>query len=75
MNKVWFITGTSKGIGKAIVLAALKDGDCVVATIRKENGISVPPEYSEQLLNVQLDVSDKDEKVYQNVVAVAIEKF
>lgn len=75
MNKVWFITGTSKGIGKAIVLAALKAGDCVVATTRKENGISVPSEYSEQLLNVQLDVSDKDEKAYQNVVAVAIEKF
>lgn len=34
-QKVWFITGASKGLGFEIVKAALADGDKVVATVRK----------------------------------------
>ena len=33
-TKVWFVTGAGKGIGKAIVNAILKNGDCVIATAR-----------------------------------------
>ena len=34
MEKVWFITGASKGFGLAITRAALKAGDKVAATVR-----------------------------------------
>ena len=37
-NKVWFITGASKGFGFEIARAALASGDQVVATVRKNAG-------------------------------------
>ncbi len=75
MSKVWFITGSGKGIGRAVAIAALKAGDRVVATTRKENGFTAPEEYSEKVLNIQLDVSDPDEKIYEEAVRAAVEKF
>ena len=35
MSKVWFVTGSSRGLGLAIVEAALKSGASVIATARK----------------------------------------
>ena len=35
MNNIWFITGTSTGLGRELAVAALKDGDFVAATARK----------------------------------------
>ncbi|WP_079314191.1 SDR family NAD(P)-dependent oxidoreductase [Microbispora sp. GKU 823] len=35
MSKVWFVTGSSRGLGRALVEAALEGGDRVVATARK----------------------------------------
>lgn len=75
MGKVWFITGAGKGIGRAIALAALKSGDCVVATTRKENGFAVLPKYQDKLMNLKLDVSDTDAKVYELAVEEAVRKF
>lgn len=75
MSKVWLVTGATKGIGKAIMLAALKAGDCVVGTSRKTNGISVPSEYNDRLLNIQLDISCSDSAVYQDMVNAAVAKF
>lgn len=75
MAKVWFITGAGKGIGKAIALAAFKAGDCVVAATRKANGIAVPEEYKGKMLNIQLDVSNTDEKAYADAVQTALTKF
>lgn len=34
MSKVWYITGTSRGLGKQWALHALSQGDCVVAASR-----------------------------------------
>ncbi|HEX4850015.1 MAG TPA: SDR family NAD(P)-dependent oxidoreductase, partial [Puia sp.] len=34
-NKVWFITGASKGFGLEIAKAVLASGDRVVATVRR----------------------------------------
>ena len=75
MDKVWFITGSGKGIGRAIALAALKAGDYVVATTRKTNGFEQLPEYQDKLLNLKLDVSDTDAQVYEQVVEIAVQKF
>ena len=34
MSKVWLVTGSGRGLGREIVLAALAAGDRVVATAR-----------------------------------------
>ncbi len=41
MNKVWFITGASRGFGRVWADAALKRGDKVAATARKLASIEV----------------------------------
>ena len=35
MQQIWFITGSSRGFGRALVQAALDAGDLVVATARR----------------------------------------
>jgi len=35
MSKVWFITGSSRGLGRELVRAALDTGDAVAATARR----------------------------------------
>ena len=34
-GKTWFITGVSRGLGKALAEAALKRGDAVIGTVRE----------------------------------------
>lgn len=57
--KVWFVTGSSSGIGRLTVEAALRSGDSVVATLRKPSVLaSLQVEYPpERLLVLPLDVS------------------
>ena len=58
--KVWFITGSTRGIGAEIVTAALAAGDHVVATGRNRDQIAATfKEHSERLLPVELDVSEE----------------
>ncbi len=35
MKQVWFVTGSSRGFGRALVRAALEAGDLVAATARR----------------------------------------
>src|SRR6202140_5253986 len=59
-NKVWFITGTSKGFGRVWAEAALARGDRVAATAR--NTKTPPPlveRYRDQVAAITLDVTDK----------------
>ena len=35
MQQVWFVTGSSRGFGRALVRAALQAGDLVAATARR----------------------------------------
>lgn len=37
MNRVWMITGAGRGLGRAFAEEAVKNGDKVIATIRKIN--------------------------------------
>jgi NAD(P)-dependent dehydrogenase (short-subunit alcohol dehydrogenase family) len=56
MQKTWFITGSSRGFGRSLVVAALAAGDQVVATARQPEvlaGLAHP-----NLLAVALDVTD-----------------
>ena len=37
MNRVWMITGAGRGLGRAFAEEAVKNGDMVIATVRKVN--------------------------------------
>ena len=41
MNKIWFVTGSSRGLGRTLVEAILAAGDKVVATARKPDSMGV----------------------------------
>jgi NAD(P)-dependent dehydrogenase (short-subunit alcohol dehydrogenase family) len=59
-KKVWFITGSSRGLGRALVKAALEHGDNVVATARKPETLEdFKKEYGESILPHTLDVTDE----------------
>ncbi len=75
MQRVWFITGAGKGIGKAIATAALEYGDRVIATTRKADGFSSSDKYKDNALNLQLDVSEADENIYNFAVEKGMERF
>jgi NAD(P)-dependent dehydrogenase (short-subunit alcohol dehydrogenase family) len=59
MQKIWFVTGSSRGFGRAIVEVALKRGDRVVATARKPEQIDdLANSFGEHVLTLALDVTD-----------------
>lgn len=59
MNKVWFITGTSRGFGRVWAEAALKRGDKVAATARKLESIAdLKEKYKDNVLTLELDVTN-----------------
>lgn len=62
MNKVWFITGTSRGFGRVWTEAALKRGDKVAATARNLASIAdLKEKYGENVLTLELDVTKPDQ--------------
>ena len=70
---VWFITGASRGFGRAIVVEALSRGDRVVATARNPGDITRAFGEREGLLPVALDVTDPAQAT--SAVATAVEAF
>lgn len=59
MKKVWFITGSARGLGKSITAAVLAKGDLVAATARNPAHLSAFVEqYGDNILPIQLDVTD-----------------
>jgi NAD(P)-dependent dehydrogenase (short-subunit alcohol dehydrogenase family) len=57
--RVWFITGTSSGFGRAIAEAALERGERVVATARNpERVVDLEERYPDAARAVALDVTD-----------------
>jgi NADP-dependent 3-hydroxy acid dehydrogenase YdfG len=70
----WFITGTSSGLGRALVAALLERGDNVVATARQPDAVAdLAGLYPERALLVRLDVTDRAE--VEAAVAQALERF
>jgi NAD(P)-dependent dehydrogenase (short-subunit alcohol dehydrogenase family) len=60
-EKVWFITGTSRGFGREWAIAALERGDKVAATARDAASLAdLAQKYGGALLPLQLDVTDRE---------------
>ncbi|MFG2071885.1 SDR family NAD(P)-dependent oxidoreductase [Nonomuraea maritima] len=67
MQKVWFVTGSSRGLGRHFVEAALKRGDKVVATARSTASLQTLVEtYGDAVLPLEMDVTDRD-AVFESV--------
>ncbi|WP_276371764.1 SDR family NAD(P)-dependent oxidoreductase [Chryseolinea sp. H1M3-3] len=61
-NKVWFITGASRGFGRVWTDAALKRGDKVAATARTLSSIAdFKEKYGTNVLTLELDVTKPDQ--------------
>ncbi|MDQ4141291.1 MAG: oxidoreductase [Bacteroidota bacterium] len=74
MEKVWFITGSSRGLGRSLTEAVLASGDKVAATARRPEVLQdLADQYPDQILPLALNVTDKTQ-IYA-AVAKAIEFF
>jgi NAD(P)-dependent dehydrogenase (short-subunit alcohol dehydrogenase family) len=59
MEQSWFITGSSRGLGRALVRAALDAGDRVAATARQPEQLDdLVAEYGDSVDAIALDVTD-----------------
>ncbi|NUT18364.1 MAG: SDR family NAD(P)-dependent oxidoreductase [Hamadaea sp.] len=60
MSKVWFVTGSSRGLGRKFVEAALSRGDRVAATARTTDGFAdLVAAYGDAILPLPMDVTDR----------------
>jgi NAD(P)-dependent dehydrogenase (short-subunit alcohol dehydrogenase family) len=74
MPKTWFITGSSRGIGRAIVESALTAGDRVAASARDTRPLeSLRERFGERLRLAKLDVTD--ETAAQAAIGLAVDAF
>jgi len=74
MSKVWFITGSSRGLGRALTEVILQAGHLVVATARKPEQLAdLSKTYGDRVQTVRLDVTTPAE--VQKAVAAAKEAF
>ncbi|UGX94451.1 SDR family NAD(P)-dependent oxidoreductase [Bradyrhizobium barranii subsp. barranii] len=74
MSKIWFISGSSRGLGRAITEAALAAGDRVAATARDTKPLEPLRErFGERLRLAPLDVTD--EAAAQAAIGLAVEAF
>lgn len=74
MTKIWFITGSSRGLGRSLTAAVLANGDKVAATARNPEQLNdLVEKYPGQILPLKLDVTSQEQIV--TAVNNAIQKF
>ena len=74
MQQTWFITGSSRGFGRALVQAVLDAGDQVAATARRPEQLKeFTDKYGDLVLPFALDVTDKN--AVQEAVDAAAARF
>lgn len=74
MARTWLITGSSRGLGRALAKAVLQRGDRLVATARRPEQLEdLVQEYGDQVRTVALDVTDA--AAARRVVRLAVEEF
>ncbi|RAO25607.1 Carbonyl reductase family member [Micromonospora noduli] len=71
--RTWFITGASRGLGRAFADAALDRGDRVVAAARTIATADFDEKYADRLLALTLDVTDRAAVIA--AVDTAVEHF
>ncbi|MFI7693417.1 SDR family NAD(P)-dependent oxidoreductase [Nonomuraea sp. NPDC049655] len=60
MQKVWFVTGSSRGLGRHFVAAALSRGDRVAATARSTASLKeLVDVHGDAVLPLEMDVTDR----------------
>ncbi len=73
-ERVWFITGTSSGLGRSLAEAVLEKGEAVVLTARNPQKVEdLAAKFPGRALAVQLDVTKPKEVQY--AVKLAIDYF
>jgi NAD(P)-dependent dehydrogenase (short-subunit alcohol dehydrogenase family) len=73
-DKVWLITGSSTGLGRALAEAALERGYRVVATARQPEQLQeLRDRYPDRVLTVALDVTN--EQSVQQAIAAALNTY
>jgi NAD(P)-dependent dehydrogenase (short-subunit alcohol dehydrogenase family) len=74
MSKTWMITGSSRGLGRALTKAVLDSGDRVLATARRLDQLDdLVKEYGEAIHTFALDVTDP--AAARSAVQAAVEVF
>ena len=60
MSKTWLITGTSRGLGRALAEAVLDSGDTLLATARRPEQLAdLAERYGDRVRTLALDVTDR----------------
>jgi NAD(P)-dependent dehydrogenase (short-subunit alcohol dehydrogenase family) len=73
-QKVWILTGTSRGLGRAIAEGVLQRGDVVVATARKTRDLQgLVDRYGDRVKAASLDVTRPEQA--QRVVEETVQQF
>ena len=72
-QKVWFITGTGRGMGVDIARAALAAGNAVIATGRDTDAVAKAVGVAGDVLTVKLDVTSPEDA--KAAVAAAVARF
>ncbi len=73
-RKVWFVTGTSSGFGRAIAEEALARGDCLVATARDPRSLDdLVARAPDRVQALRLDVTQREE--IERAVEEALARF
>lgn len=74
MSKIYLITGTSAGFGRALAEAVLANGDAAVLTARKPETVAeLVGRFPDTALPVRLDVTDPEQR--EEAVGAALERF
>ena len=59
MEQIWFVTGSSRGLGHALVDAVMEAGDRVAATAREPSQLDdLVADYGDRIRPIALDVTD-----------------
>ncbi len=72
MPNIWFITGSSRGLGRSLTTAVLAHGDHVAATARRPEQLAdLVAEYGDRILPLALDVTNNEQITQAVAAAVA----
>ena len=73
-NKIWFITGISSGLGKALAQTVIDQGDFVIGTFRDQSQADIfNNHYKDKAFAVTLDITKETE--IEKAVKLVSEKF